>query len=135
MMNVDKRQEQKPDYQALQDELELRYGAAMAQEIIDEIRKVEDPDFLPDYITVKAASEVLEFFRAKTKEKLGILTLRRMAGVWTAPGIIDLDDKRMEKEVATFFGLYFQAQHIFYRLYARAMSQYTANAPKAYRAA
>lgn len=132
---MEKRQEQKPDYQALQDELELRYGVAMAQEIMDEIRKVEDPDFLPDYITVKAASEVLEFFRTKTKEKLGELALRRMAGAWTAPGVIDLNDRRIEKDAATFFGLYFQAQHIFYRLYARAMSQYTANAPKAYRAA
>ncbi len=57
------------DHQALFEELEARYGSAVAQGIIDQIRKVEAPDLkgTPDYMAVKACSEMLELFRGEAQ--------------------------------------------------------------------
>ena len=48
------------ELQALYEELECRYGPALAQSIIDEIRKADNPAYKPDYMPVKLMSEVME---------------------------------------------------------------------------
>ena len=53
------------DTQKLQDELEKQYGPAVAQDIIDRIRKNGNPAKAPDYMDVKAMSELQERFRAQ----------------------------------------------------------------------
>lgn len=48
------------DYQSLQDYLEQRYGAAIAQDLIEQIKKADDESYIPDYMDVKMLSDVLE---------------------------------------------------------------------------
>ena len=48
------------DYQSLYEQLEKRYGPALAQTILDEIKKADDQSYVPDYMSVKMLSEVLE---------------------------------------------------------------------------
>lgn len=61
------------DYQALYEMLEVRYGPALAQSIIDEIRKADDPAHIPDYMGVKMLSEVLESMQPDWAGFYGIL--------------------------------------------------------------
>ena len=48
------------DYQALYEILEERYGPAIAQNIIDEIKKADNPAYVPEYIDVRLLSDVVE---------------------------------------------------------------------------
>lgn len=47
-------------YQTLYEALEVKYGPALAQSILEEIRKADNPAQIPDYMGVKMLSEVLE---------------------------------------------------------------------------
>ena len=57
-------------YIALYEELEARYGAALAQQIVDQIKKADKQDNRPEYMAVKAVSETLELFRGQTRQTL-----------------------------------------------------------------
>jgi hypothetical protein len=119
-----------PDYQALQDELERRYGPALAQDIVDQIRKTEAPDFIPGYVAVKAASEVLELFRGETREALRKLKGSRTTKAANDDGrLVSLETARLRHEFERLFDLYFLSQRGFYRIYRKAMSAYIEESP------
>lgn len=103
---------------ALQEELELRYGPGLAQQIADQIRQIEDPAYVPDFMAVKALSEALEIFRAEAKGT--VLRLKAGKAVKRA-GVIDLDEKRLERDLNRLFACYREAQRGFYILFDRAM--------------
>lgn len=114
------------DYQALQEELERRYGPALAQEIVDQIRKAEQPDAVPDYMTVKAASEATELFRGETRRALKTLRKARTAKSDEASSrVVNLDNERAARELQRLFALYLGCQGSFYRLYGKAMRHHT----------
>jgi len=48
------------DYQALYETLEERYGPAIAQNIIDEVKKTDNPAYTPEYVDVRLLSDVVE---------------------------------------------------------------------------
>ncbi len=123
--------DQNQGYLALYEELEVRYGAAMAQEIVDQIKKVEDKDYQPDYMPVKAASEVLELFRQETKYSLAQLKAARAAQNNLAEDIINLDVQRLLKDFERNLACYWQIQHSFYELYNRALK--ICEVPETYR--
>ena len=52
MSNTDKKN-QEMSQQALYEQLEVRYGAGLAQEIVDQIKKTEDQDNKPEFMAVK----------------------------------------------------------------------------------
>jgi hypothetical protein len=130
-MKTNPRKQARPDYQALQDELERRYGEAQAQAIVEEIRKVEDPDFRPGYMPVKAASEVLELFREEARSAIRDLKLRNAAtcAANDTGGVADLELKRLHRDLEKVLGLYSLSQRSFYRLYQKAIGFYSEETP------
>lgn len=58
---------------ALREDLERRYGPAMAQDILDQLKKAEGvcgPKSAPDYLSVKTLSEGEEMYRRDAQEAL-----------------------------------------------------------------
>lgn len=115
------KKDQNQGYWALYEELEVRYGAPMAQQIVDQIQKVEDKAYQPDYMPVKAASEVLELFRAETKDSLTQLKASKAAQEDLAADVINLDAQRLQKNFERNLNCYWQIQHSFYEMYDRAL--------------
>lgn len=119
-----------PDYQVLQDELEQRYGPALAQDIVDQLRKTEEPNFIPGYVAVKAASEVLELFRGEARCALRKLKKHKKMKPANDDGtLVDLGTARLRNEFERLFDLYFLSQRGFYRIYQKAMSAYIEESP------
>ncbi|NCC23184.1 MAG: hypothetical protein EOM26_12115 [Alphaproteobacteria bacterium] len=116
----------KPDYEALQDELERRYGPSLAQDIVDQIRRAEDEDFIPEYMAVKAASEALELFREETRQALRKL---RQASTTSAANdngrLVNFEAAKLRTEFERRLGLYFVSQYGFYRMYRKALKKYS----------
>ena len=105
--------------QALYEELELRYGPAMAQEIIDQVKKTEDQDNKPEYMAVKALSEAVEIFRVDAQ---GIVKkLKNIKSNDLPDDIANLEEKRLQNELKRIFSCYWIAQHSFYTSYKRAI--------------
>jgi hypothetical protein len=117
------------DYRTLQEELERRYGPGLAQDITEQIRKTESPGVIPEYMQVKAASEVVEVFRAETRNALHKLKSCRKQVAVNDDAVISLENERIRHEYERLYDLYFQAQRGFYRLYKKAMSACTEEAP------
>lgn len=110
---------QETSLQALHEELEVRYGPAMAQEIIDQIKKTEDQDNKPEYMAVKVLSEVVEVFRADAKEI--VKKLKNIKSNNFPTDIANLEEKRLQNDLKHIFDCYWLVQHSFYTLYARAL--------------
>ncbi len=117
------------DYTALQEELEARYGVAVAQEIIDQIKKADDQDNKPDYMPVKAVSEALELFRGEAQEI--VQKLKDVNSKNLPDGIADLEEKRLQNELEHIFNCYWLSQQAFYKLYHKALK--ICEAPETYR--
>lgn len=118
MSNTIKKDE-KEGFQALYEELEIRYGAGLAQEIVDQIKKTEDDTYKPEYMQVKALSEVLEVVRLDTKESVKKLKSRRFKDL--PDQITVLEEKRLQREFDHLWKCYMTVQKGFYRLYNRGL--------------
>jgi len=113
------------EYQMLQDELEQRYGPAFAQDLIDQIKKVDTQDnFYPDYMPVKAASEVLETFRDDAQDALTHLQTQKALDAKAANDSSAFHMQRMQADFKRLWMLYMLAQKGYYHLFHRAMEQY-----------
>ena len=128
MSNTDKKN-QETSLQALYEQLEVRYGAGLAQEIVDQIKKTEDQDNKPEFMAVKALSEVLEVFRADAQEIVKKLKAERSRGL--SVDIANLDEKRLQKELSSIFKSYWLVQHSFYKSYNKALK--ICEVPETYR--
>lgn len=129
MTTKTKKQKREPDYQVLQEELELRYGPGIAQGIIDEIRKAENPDHVPGYMPVKAASEVLELFRNETRDALKSLKGKKYNPDNKEEGVVDFREMVLRQDFEKKLRLYLIAQHGFYHLYNKAMCVHVKEVP------
>lgn len=114
---------------ALYEELAVRYGAGLAQEIVDQIKKAEDQDNKPEYMAVKALSEVLETFRADAKAKSKSLKTARSKKL--PKGIASLEQKRLKNDLNNIFTCYWLVQHGFYKSYNKALK--ICEVPETYR--
>ena len=110
---------QKASLEALQAELEVRYGPAIAQEIIDQIKKTDDQDNKPEFMAVKALSEALEIFRGEAQEIIKKLKIERSKGF--GENVKSLEMKRLQDELKTILNFYWVVQHVFYKSYQKAM--------------
>lgn len=115
------------DYQSLQEELTNRYGPAMAQEIIDQIKKTEKTNEMPDYMNFHALSEILENLRQEAQEALK--NLRNQKKSRQSRGVINLDEKTAQAEFEHLFSLYYKTQKAFYRMYRSAMAAHIEEIP------
>lgn len=129
MNKTTKEQTKTDDYSILQEELENRYGPAMAQEIIDQVKKTEKTNEMPDYMNFHAMSEILENLRKETQESLKSLKLHRKSGQKQGRGVINFEETKAETEFERLFGLYCKAQKAFYRMYRSAMAAHVEEVP------
>ena len=113
------KQNQKTSLEALYNELEGRYGPAVAQEIVDQVKKTEDQDNKPEFMAVKALSEALELFRGEAQEIVRKLKVERSKDF--LGNIENLDIKRLQNNLNTTWDCYWLVQHGFYKSYSKAM--------------
>ena len=131
MNKTTKKQTKNADYSILQEELETRYGPAMAQEIIDQVKKTEKTNEMPDYMNFHAMSEILENLRQETQKSLKSLKLLRKTGQTQKQGrgVINFEETKSQAEFERLFALYCKAQKAFYRMYRSAMAAYVEEVP------
>ena len=112
------------DNEALFEELSIRYGCAMAQQIIDEINLAKSNTDEPDYMPVKACSELLELFRGEAQELLAQLKAGR--DKWGAKGakISFIEKRKLEADFRHIYRLYWVSMKLFYPLYNEALAFY-----------
>lgn len=109
------------DYQTLQEELEQRYGPALAQQIIDQIKQADKPNSKPHFVTVKALSEATEIFRADARNIIKDLK-ETEPDDQNAASVVYIDVERQKRELERILNLYFLCQKRFYRFYHKAMA-------------
>jgi len=105
MNKTTKKQTKNADYSILQEELETRYGPAMAQEIIDQVKKTEKTNEMPDYMNFHAMSEILENLRQETQKSLKSLKLLRKTGQTQKQGrgVINFEETKSTAKLKKLF--------------------------------
>ena len=118
------------DTQKLQDELEKQYGPAVAQDIIDRIRKNGNVAKAPDYMDVKAMSELQERFRAQAMMAVWRLKAWRKGQNKKAfqENLIQLEGAFLQRQCEDAIKLYRQANKAYFAMYREAISVVTAGA-------
>ncbi len=110
--------------QELHAELERRFGPDTAKDIVVQIKLAKSSTKTPDYLTVKACSEVLELFRGEAKAVLRQLKNQpRQWGV-DETNISYLGQRRLELEFRRVYRLYWTSMKQYYSLHQRAMADY-----------
>lgn len=114
------------DTQKLQDELERQYGPAVAQDIIDRIRKNGNVAKAPDYMDVKAMSELQERFRAQAMMAVWRLKAWRKGQNKKAfqANLIQLEGAFLQRQCEDAIKLYRQANKAYYVLHSEAMAAF-----------
>jgi hypothetical protein len=118
--------------QTLFDDLERRYGPAMAQEIIDQLKKAENlkksVSSPVEYMAVKALSEATEIYRQDAKVALKHLKTCRRNKTAPSKNIVEFDDAFLQKEFDRSFSFYLRFHHAFHVQYRQAMAAYKVKA-------
>lgn len=135
MYNTDNKQE--IDLGRLQDELETQYGPAVAQDIVDRIRKVDAPVVkvkAPDYMDVKALSELAERFRGQAMMAIWKLRewRRSQDRKSCTANLIELEGVFLQRHCEDAIILYRQANKSYWATYRDAMAVYAAKPTPAY---
>lgn len=108
------------DHEVLFEELEKRYGAAVAQGIIDQIKRVEGGEQVTDYMVVKAFSETMNLFRGEAQ---GLLhEIRGLRERRDGTNLRYMEERRLETEFKRIFRLYWISMKLFYPLYGAALT-------------
>lgn len=115
------------DIQKLQDELEKQYGPAVAQDIVDRIRKTGNVAKAPDYMDVKAMSELQEKFRAQAMMAVWRLKEWRKQQQSKAyqENLIVLEGAFLQRQCEDAVKLYRQANKSYFAMYHEAMAAFT----------
>lgn len=110
--------------QKLQDDLERQYGPAIAQDIADHIAKSGNLAKAPDYMDVKAMSELQEKYRAQAM--MAVWRLREWRkGQTKKPvdaNLVQLEGVFLQRQCEDAVKLYRQANKSYFRMYREAMS-------------
>lgn len=124
---------QNSDLQKLQEQLETQYGPAVAQEIIDRLGKTENAAKAPDYMDIKAMSELQERFRAQAMMAVWKLKQWRRTQAKAAPdqNLIQLEGAFLERNCQGAVALYRLATTRYHAMYRDAMAAFSTPAPYA----
>lgn len=114
----------KKDDLALAEDLERRYGPAMAQDILDQLNKAEGCSGPADYLSVKTLSEGEELYRRDAQEALKRLKESKLAKVKTRAGVIEFEGAFLLKEFERSFAFYLRFHKGYHVLYRQAMQAY-----------
>lgn len=121
---------QNSDLNQLQADLERQYGPAVAQDIVDRLRQNGEaaPAPAPDYMDVKAMSELQERFRAQAMMAVWRLKEWRRArsGNAAAPqNLIDLEGVFLARQCTDAVKLYRLATKTYHAMYRDALNAIT----------
>ena len=107
----------------LYDELESQYGPAVAQDIIDRINKNGNVAKAPDYMDVKAMSELQERFRAQAMMAVWRLKTWRkgQAKLTYQENLIQMEGAFLQRQCEDAIKLYRQSHTAYYAMYREAM--------------
>jgi hypothetical protein len=110
------------DQNALRDALTKRFGDKIANDVIEQIELIKSSGKTPDYMPVKACSEMMELFRGEAQ--VIARKLKQDHGQWDDEGanIAHLEKRKLEMEFRHVFRLYWTSMKLFYPLYRRAMA-------------
>jgi len=121
----------KGDDLTLREDLERRYGPAMAQDILDQLKKAEGvcaSKTAPDYLSVKMLSEGEEMYRRDAQEALKRLKAWKRGKVEARKGIVEFEGPFLQKEFERSFGFYLRFHKGYHVLYRQAMQAYKVKA-------
>jgi hypothetical protein len=110
----------------LQEQLEKQYGPAVAQDIVDRIRKNGPGAKAPDYMDVKAMSELAERFRAQAM--MAIWRFKEWRKTQTKrvfqPNLVQLEGVFLERQCQDAIALYRLANKNYFSMYRHAMAAF-----------
>jgi hypothetical protein len=118
----------KKDDLALREDLERRYGPAMAQDILDQLKKAESQNVSADYMAVKTLSEGEEMYRRDAQEALKRLKAWKRAKAVSLKGVVEFEGPFLQKEFERSFGFYLRFHKGYHVLYRQAMQAYKVKA-------
>lgn len=121
----------KGDDLAVREDLERRYGPAMAQDILDQLKKAEGPNTpksAPDYLSVKALSEGEEIYRREARIILKRLKAWKRDNAAERKGVVEFESAFLLKEFERSFGFYLRFHKGYHALYRQAMHVYKVKA-------
>jgi Zn-finger domain-containing protein len=115
------------DIQKLQEELEKQYGPAVAQDIRDRIRKNGPIANTPEYMDVKAMSELQERFRAQAMMAVWKLKEWRKSQNKAAlhQNLVQLEGVFLQRQCVDAIALYRLANKSYFAMYREAMEAFT----------
>jgi len=118
------------DIQKLQDELEKQYGPAVAQEIVDSMRKNGPKTQTPDYMDVKAMSELQERFR--TQAMMAVWKLKEWRKAQGKPvfhqNLVQMEGIFLQRQCEDAIALYRLANKTYFSMYREAIAAFSAPA-------
>lgn len=109
---------------ALVEDLERRYGPAMAQDILDQLNKAEGGSGPADYMSVKTLSEGEELYRRDAQQALKRLKASKMTKIKARSGVIEFERAFLLKEFERSFAFYMRFHKGYHVLYRQAMQAY-----------
>lgn len=115
----------------LRRDLERRYGPAMAQDILDQLKKAEGlcgPESAPDYLSVKTLSEGEEIYRRDAQEALKRLKAWTHGKGKAPKGVVEFEGTFLLKEFERSFAFYMRFHKSYHVLYRQAMHAYKVKA-------
>lgn len=124
----------KGDDTALREDLERRYGPAMAQDILDQLKKTDSLQECPEYLSVKTLSEGEEIYRREAQASLKRLKAWKRGKGQGHKGVVEFEGAFLQKEFQRSFGFYLRFHKGYHVLYHQAMEAYKTKAYVPYRA-
>lgn len=126
-----KRESAKDADLALIEDLERRYGPAMAQEIVDQLKRAEALEAsgsVPDCLSVKAMSEAEEIYRQEARIILKRLRAWKRDSMIGRQDVLEFEGVFLGRELERTFGFYLRFNKGFHVLYRQAMQAYKVKA-------
>lgn len=127
MFDITKKIDENQD-QALQEDLERRFGPALAQQIMDELKKAENPNkkvaAAVDYIGAKTLSEAAEIYLHDAKTALRRYRYWKDGCGIALKGVVDMEGMFLKKEFKRTFDFYRRFNRGFFIVYRQAMQTY-----------
>ncbi len=117
----------KKDDFALAEDLERRFGPAMAQQIMDELKKAEKPKKVAssfDYMGAKTLSEASEIYRREAQASLRRYKIWKGECGIALKDVVDMEGAFLKKEFQRSFDFYRRFNKGFFIIYRQAMQTY-----------
>ena len=113
---------------ALREDLERRYGPAMAQDILDQLNRAKSVTGPADYLSVKTLSEAEEMYRRDAQAALKRLKVSKRGKADSHNGVIEFEGAFLLKEFERSFSFYLRFHKGYHVLYRQAMQAYKVKA-------